>query len=209
MVAGRNAVLDALRAGVPSLGLLVAAGVEPDPRIDESRKLAARSGRARPGSAPFRPRPGDRTQPASGHRPAGLAVSSTPIPATCIGRAGAQPPLLVALDGITDPHNLGAVIRCAAAFGAHGVVVPERRAAGVGAAAWKASAGALARVPVARATNVVRALRDYQSAGLFVVGLTADGAVDVHDLEVGDGPMVLVSAPRAVACPGSRSRPAT
>ncbi|MGZ4619672.1 MAG: TrmH family RNA methyltransferase, partial [Frankiaceae bacterium] len=68
----------------------------------------------------------------------------------------------------------------------------ERRAAGVGAAACKASAGALARVPVARATNVVRALRDYQAAGLFVVGLTAEGVVDVHDLEVGDGPVVLV-----------------
>ena len=71
-------------------------------------------------------------------------------------------------------------------------MVPERRAAGVGAAAWKASAGALARMPVARATNVVRALRDYQAAGLFVVGLTAEGVVDVHDLEVGDGPVVLV-----------------
>ena len=191
VVAGRNAVLDALRAGVPSLGLLIAVGVEPDPRIDESRKLAARL------DVPVREVARADLDRATGRGPhQGVALRASPYeyvhPADLIGRTGAQPPLLVALDGITDPHNLGAVIRCAAAFGAHGVLVPERRAAGVGAAAWKASAGALARVPVARATNLVRALRDYQSAGLFVVGLTADGTVDVHDLEVGDGPMVLV-----------------
>ena len=73
-----------------------------------------------------------------------------------------QAPLLVALDGVTDPRNLGAVVRSAAAFGAHGVVVPERRAAGMTAAAWKASAGAAARLPVARATNLTRALEAYQ-----------------------------------------------
>ncbi|MGZ4664817.1 MAG: 23S rRNA (guanosine(2251)-2'-O)-methyltransferase RlmB [Frankiaceae bacterium] len=191
LVAGRNAVLDALRAAVPSSALLVAAGVEPDPRVDECRKLAARS------DVPVREVPRsdlDRAAGRGSHQ--GIVLRVSPFqyahPGDLLARAGARPPLLVALDGITDPQNLGAVVRCAAAFGAHGVVVPERRAAGVGAAAWKASAGALARVPVARATNVVRALRDYQAAGLFVVGLTAEGVVDVHDLEVGDGPVVLV-----------------
>jgi 23S rRNA (guanosine2251-2'-O)-methyltransferase len=101
-------------------------------------------------------------------------------------------PLIVALDGVTDPRNLGAVVRSAAAFGAHGVLVPERRAAGVTAGAWKASAGTLASVPVARATNLVRALKAYQSAGLFVAGLDARGSTGVDALDAADGPLVLV-----------------
>ena len=95
-------------------------------------------------------------------------------------------PLIVALDSVTDPRNLGAVVRSAGAFGVHGVVVPERRAAGMTASAWKTSAGAAARVPVARATNLTRQLKEYQEAGLMVAGLDADGDVDVADLEIAD-----------------------
>ena len=86
-----------------------------------------------------------------------------------------EDPLIVALDGVTDPRNLGAIVRSVAAFGGHGVVVPERRAAGMTAGAWKTSAGTAARIPVARATNLTRALEAYQKAGLAVVGLAADG----------------------------------
>lgn len=103
-----------------------------------------------------------------------------------------EPPLLVALDSVTDPRNLGAVVRSAAAFGVHGVVIPERRAAGMTASAWKTSAGAAARVPVARATNLTRQLRDYQDAGLTVAGLDADGAVAIGALDVATEPIVLV-----------------
>ena len=106
-------------------------------------------------------------------------------------RAG-EAPLVVALDGITDPRNLGAVLRSAGAFGAHGVVVPERRAAGVTAAAWKVSAGAAARVPVARVTNLVRALEELRRDGCFVVGLDAGGTTSVADLHVATDPVVLV-----------------
>src|SRR5271165_6489675 len=109
-VAGRNSVVESLRAGVPSAALYVGARAQHDERISEAIKLAA-----------------DR----------GVAVLEA---------------------GVTDPRNLGAVVRSAAAFGAHGVVVPGRRGAGVTAGAWKASAGALARVPVARAVNLARAL---------------------------------------------------
>jgi 23S rRNA (guanosine2251-2'-O)-methyltransferase len=100
--------------------------------------------------------------------------------------------LLVALDGVTDPRNLGSVVRSAAAFGASGVLIPERRAAGVTSGAWKSSAGALARLPVARATNLVRALQAYRKAGLFVVGLAADGEIDSDDLQMAADPLVLV-----------------
>jgi 23S rRNA (guanosine2251-2'-O)-methyltransferase len=106
--------------------------------------------------------------------------------------AAAPSPLLVCLDQVTDPRNLGAAIRSAAAFGAHGVVIPERRAAGMTASAWKTSAGAAARIPVAQTVNLVRQLKSYQEAGCMVIGLAADGDVPLPDLELGDGPLVVV-----------------
>ena len=101
-------------------------------------------------------------------------------------------PLVVALDGITDPRNLGAIVRSVAAFGGHGVVLPERRSVGMTAAAWKTSAGAAARVPVAQATNLVRTLEDFRRAGYFVVGLDMDADVDLPDLELATEPLVVV-----------------
>ena len=107
-----------------------------------------------------------------------------------------EPPLIVALDSVTDPRNLGAVVRSASGFGAHGVVVPERRAAGMTAAAWKTSAGAAARIPVAQTVNLTRQLKAYQEAGCMVVGLAADGDVSLPELiapdGLADGPLVLV-----------------
>ena len=85
------------------------------------------------------------------------------------------PALLVALDNISDPRNLGAIVRSVGAFGGHGVVIPQRRSASVTAVAWRTSAGAAARVPVARATNLNRTLKSFGDAGLQVVGLDADG----------------------------------
>jgi 23S rRNA (guanosine2251-2'-O)-methyltransferase len=93
---------------------------------------------------------------------------------------------------VTDPRNLGAVIRSAAAFGATGVVVPSRRSAGVTAGAWKASAGALARLPVAQAVNLTRAIEGYKSLGFFVAGLDAEGRDELRGMSIADGPMVLV-----------------
>jgi 23S rRNA (guanosine2251-2'-O)-methyltransferase len=107
-------------------------------------------------------------------------------------RQAGQPPLIVALDGITDPRNLGAVARSVAAFGATGVLIPARRSAGVTAGAWKASAGAFARVRVAQAPNLSRALASYADAGLFLVGLDADGEQDLRGMVLADGPLVLV-----------------
>jgi len=107
-----------------------------------------------------------------------------------------RPPLVVALDGVTDPRNLGAVVRSASGFGAHGVVIPERRAARMTAAAWKTSAGAAARIPVAHATNLVRTLKEFQDAGCQVVGLAATGDLTLPDLladpDLASGPLVVV-----------------
>jgi len=102
--------------------------------------------------------------------------------------------LLVALDGVTDPRNLGAIARSAAAFGADGIIVPTRRSVGVTASAWKTSAGALARVPVAQVTNMTRALETLQKAGFMVIGLAADADVtlDALALDVMTDPLVIV-----------------
>ena len=192
-VAGRNPVVESLRAGVPAAALYVGARVQHDERISEAIKLAADRGVAvlEAGAAEL-----DRLTGGALHQ--GLALRVRPYdyahPDDLLARAAdaGQLPLIVALDGVTDPRNLGAVARSAAAFGAHGVVVPSRRGAGVTAGAWKASAGALARVPVARAANLARALASYRDAGVFVAGLDAAGDTPVRDLDLATAPLVLV-----------------
>ncbi|MBO0843916.1 MAG: 23S rRNA (guanosine(2251)-2'-O)-methyltransferase RlmB [Nocardioides sp.] len=196
-IAGRNSVVEALRAGVPISGVYVAEGAERDGRVREAFKLAAEHGisllevtRAEL----------DRRTDGAVHQ--GLAAR---VPAydyahprdlldAAVERGEA--PLVVALDSVTDPRNLGAVVRSAAGFGAHGVVIPERRAARMTAAAWKTSAGAAARVPVAQATNLVRTLKDFQEAGCQVVGLAASGDLSLPDLladpDLASGPLVVV-----------------
>lgn len=100
--------------------------------------------------------------------------------------------LIVALDGITDPHNVGSIARTAEAVGAAALVVPARRASGVTPTVEKAAAGALAHLPVARVTNLVRALEQCKKQGFWVVGLDADGDVDVTECGLLDEPVVLV-----------------
>jgi 23S rRNA (guanosine2251-2'-O)-methyltransferase len=192
-VVGRNAVVEALRAGVPATALYVAERIDADDRVREAIKLAADRGLALLES----PRAElDRITSGAVHQGLGLQVPPYVYAHAddLVRRASdaGQVPLVVALDGVTDPRNLGAVVRSAAAFGAHGVVVPDRRSAGMTAGAWKASAGAAARVPVARVTNLTRQLEAYRRAGFVVVGLSAAGLVDAADLEVAVDPLVLV-----------------
>ena len=192
-VAGRNPVVESLRAAVPSVALYVGVRAQHDERISEAIKLAANRG-----VAVLEAGPAELDRLTGGALHQGLALRVRPYdyahPDDLLARAAdaGQLPLIVALDGVTDPRNLGAVARSAGAFGAHGVVVPARRGAGVTAGAWKASAGALARVPVARAANLARTLASYQDAGLFVAGLDAAGDTPVRDLELATAPLVLV-----------------
>ena len=193
VIAGRNAVVEAMRAEVPATALYVAHRIDSDDRVKEAVRTAA--DRALPVMEASRTDL-DRLSGNAVHQ--GLALQVPPYeyahPDDLLDAAeeAGEVPLVVALDGVTDPRNLGAVVRSAAAFGAHGVVVPERRAAGMTAAAWKTSAGAAARVPVARVTNLTRALQDYQKAGCFVVGLDAGGDALLPELSFTDGPVVLV-----------------
>jgi 23S rRNA (guanosine2251-2'-O)-methyltransferase len=184
--------VEALTAGVPARALVAAAGLEVDQRVRRAVRLAKELG------IPLREAPrGELDALAAGGHHQGLVLTVAPYdyadPADLLDRAAdaGEPALIVALDSVTDPRNLGAVVRSAAAFGAHGVVVPARRAAGMTAGAWKASAGAAAQIPVARATNLARTLRAYADAGLTVAGLDGEGRSELSDLD-GSDPLVLV-----------------
>lgn len=193
ILSGRNAVLEALRARIPVTTVYIATRLEADDRTREILQIA--SGRGYNLLEVTKPEL-DRLTDDSVHQ--GVAIQVPPYEykdADDLLDAAAelgQPPLIVALDGVTDPRNLGAVLRSAGAFGAHGVVVPERRSAGVTAAAWKVSAGAAARVPVARVTNLTRTLVEFKQAGCFIVGLDGGGEVSVGDLAFSVDPIVLV-----------------
>ncbi|MCI1262948.1 MAG: 23S rRNA (guanosine(2251)-2'-O)-methyltransferase RlmB [Tetrasphaera jenkinsii] len=191
MVAGRNAVVEALRAAVPAATLYVASRIDADDRVREAIKLAGESG------IPMLETPrGELDRLTDGAVHQGLAMQVPPYayahPNDLIDPEEPGIPLIVALDGITDPRNLGAIVRSVAAFGGHGVVVPARRSVGMTASAWKTSAGAAARIPVAQATNLTRALEDYRKAGFFVVGLDMEGDVDLPDLDLAREPLVVV-----------------
>jgi 23S rRNA (guanosine2251-2'-O)-methyltransferase len=185
IIFGRNAVLEALRASVPVTALYVATRIDGDERVREALKIA--TGRGLPLLEAPR---GELDRLADGGPHQGLLLQMPPYeyvhPDELLEAVAEsdRPGLLVALDGVTDPRNLGAIVRSAAAFGGHGVVVPERRSAGMTAGAWKASAGAAVRVPVARAKNLTRTLTDFQDAGLLVLGLAVDGAVDLDELDL-------------------------
>ncbi len=193
LLVGRNPVVESLRAHVPATALYVALGIDIDERVAESVRTAGDRGipilevsRAEL----------DRLTGGVLHQGIGLQVppfAYEPFE-DLVAASLEQPtaPLLVALDGVTDPRNLGAVIRSAAAFGAHGVFIPERRASGITATAWRTSAGAAARLPVSQVTNLTRALKQVQQEGFTVVGLDADGATSLYDLEAAVGPLVIV-----------------
>ena len=176
MVLGRNPVVECLRAGVPATALYVALGAETDERMTEAVTRAADSGIA----ILEVPRVDlDRMSTNGLHQ--GIALQVPPYdyahPDDMLRAANSEdaPALLVALDNISDPRNLGAIVRSVAAFGGHGVLIPQRRSASVTAVAWRTSAGAAARLRVARATNLTRTLKSWADAGLQVVGLDADG----------------------------------
>ncbi|MGE5696915.1 MAG: 23S rRNA (guanosine(2251)-2'-O)-methyltransferase RlmB [Candidatus Sericytochromatia bacterium] len=192
MVLGRNPVLECLRAGVPANSLYVALGADADERLTESVRRAADSG------IPILEVPRadlDRLSANGLHQGIALQVPpygyAHPDDVLAAARDASTPALLVALDNISDPRNLGAIVRSVAAFGGHGVLIPQRRSAAVTAVAWRTSAGAAARVPVARAANLNRTLRDWAAAGLQVIGLDVGGNTTIDQLDA-TGDVVIV-----------------
>ena len=191
IVSGRNAVLEALRENVPATEVMVARGVDIDDRIAESLQLALNHG----------------LQIKEVHRASlesiapnsqGIILGIKPFQYSsyeeiCDRAKGAK--LIVSLDGVTDPRNLGAVTRSAAAFGASGIIIPERRAAAVTASAWKTSAGAAARLPIAQVTNLARTIDEAKKLGCFIVGLDGESDVSIADMKVAtENLMVIVGS---------------
>lgn len=193
-VTGRNSVLEALRAKIPATAFYIAQRVEMDDRVKEMLALATHRGI--PVLEVTRPEL-DRMAGFDGvHQ--GVALKVPPyeyahpqdLLEDVIGRG--ETPLFVALDGITDPRNLGAIIRSTAAFGGHAVILPQRRSASVNSAAWKTSAGAAARIPVALASNLTSMLKEFKKQGVFVLGLDGGGDVSLPAIELAARPVVIV-----------------
>lgn len=193
-VTGRNSVLEALRAKIPATAFYIAQRVEMDDRVKEMLSIATHRGIP---VLEVTRQELDRMAGFDGvHQ--GVALKVPPyeyahpqdLLEQVIGRG--ELPLFVALDGITDPRNLGAIIRSTAAFGGHGIILPQRRSAGVNSAAWKTSAGAAARIPVAMATNLTTQLKEFKKQGVFVIGLDGGGDVSLPALELADRPVVIV-----------------
>ncbi|MBJ7337592.1 23S rRNA (guanosine(2251)-2'-O)-methyltransferase RlmB [Mycolicibacterium sp.] len=192
VVLGRNPVLECLRAGVPATALWVVLGTESDERLTESVQRAADKGIA---ILEVQKHDLDRLSSNGLHQGIALQVPpynyAHPDDLLRAAKADSTPALLVALDNISDPRNLGAIVRSVAAFGGHGVLIPQRRSASVTAVAWRTSAGAAARLRVGRATNLTRTLKSWADEGLQVVGLDAGGDTELDALDA-HGPMVVV-----------------
>ena len=187
VIVGRNPVVEALRAGVAVKRVMVARGIDIDERVNEIFELA-REARIEVIEVNRK-----ELDPYPAHQ--GVALKVAPYkfrPLNEVLQKITGVPLLVALDGVTDPRNLGAIIRSACAFGADAVIIPDRRAAGMTAVAWKASAGAAARTPVVQVKNMTATIHDVQSEGYFVAGLDAGGEVPLSELAVADEPLMIV-----------------
>ena len=194
IVTGRNSVLEALRARIPATTLYVATRIEMDDRVKEAMKLATQYGI--PILEVMRPELDRLAGFDSVHQGLALKVPpyeyAHPMEMLDLTISRGHKPLFVALDGITDPRNLGAIIRSVAAFGGQGVIVPQRRSVGLTASAWKTSAGAAARTPVAMANNLTATLKDFKARGVFVLGLAGDGDMQLPALALANEPVVLV-----------------
>jgi len=173
---GIHAVREALEAGSTFDRILIAKGRQ-DSRVEQILQLA----RERGVSVRFEDR-GQLDRVANTRDHQGVVAIAAARAATTLqdilGRANqsrGQAGLIVLLDGVEDPHNLGAVIRTALAAGAHGVIIPERRAAGLTDTVARASAGALAHLPVAKVTNLARSMEELKEAGYWLVGLDEAG----------------------------------
>jgi 23S rRNA (guanosine2251-2'-O)-methyltransferase len=194
IVTGRNSVVEALRARIPATTLYVAARIEFDDRVKEIIQLA--TNRGIPMLEVMRPELDRLAGFDSVHQGVVLKIPpyeyAHPMELLDTVLSRGQVPLFVALDGVTDPRNLGAIIRSVAAFGGHGVIVPQRRSVGLTASAWKTSAGAAARTPVAMASNLTQMIKTFKERGVFVLGLDGGGDVSLPELTLAREPVLVV-----------------
>ncbi|MFT3888821.1 MAG: 23S rRNA (guanosine(2251)-2'-O)-methyltransferase RlmB [Arachnia sp.] len=190
-VVGRNPVFEALTAGLPVKQAYVAEGAERDDRLRDILKFTAEHGL--PMLQVTRAEL-DRVTGGLVHQGVALQLPAYEYadPEDVLADALDADGIVVALDGITDPRNLGAIVRSAAAFGSQGIIIPARRSASMTAAAWKTSAGAAARLPVAMATNLNRALEQASKMGFTIIGLAGESDVPITSAPGLNGPLMIV-----------------
>lgn len=194
LVAGRNPVLEALQSDMPVSRVFVAGN------LAANKKLSLLLSKASAQGSPIVEVPrSDLDLATEGAVHQGVAIEVPEFAYSDLedlfenAENNATPPLIVLLDGVTDPHNLGAIVRSAAAFGASGVVIPLRRSATMNVTAWKASAGAAARLPIARVSNLVNTINQCKERGCFVMGLDGAGTSSVRESNLADGPLALIT----------------
>ena len=191
LIEGRNAVIEALRAGRAIDKIFIARG-------DVDKTLGHIASRAREQGVVVVECDRRKLDFMSRTKAHQGVVALAAVQAYCeisdilaAAEARGEAPFVIVCDEISDPHNLGAIIRTAECVGAHGVVIPKRRSAGLTAIVGKASAGAAEYVPIARVANITAALKELKAAGLWVYGTAADGASALWSTEL-TGPIALV-----------------
>lgn len=191
LLEGRNPVMEALRAGQPIDKIFLARG-EADAPL---RRISAQAKQAGVVVVECDRRKLDSMSETHAHQGVIAVLAAAEYAEVedllALAQARGEKPLLVACDELSDPHNLGAVIRTAECAGAHGVIIPKRRSAGLTAVVGKTSAGAIAHLPVARVPNLVACLKDLKQQGLWVYGTAADAKTSLYQADLA-GPTVLV-----------------
>ena len=191
IIAGRNAVAEALRAGTPIDKVFLLKG-EVDLPLRQLANQARQQGAVLAEVDRHKLDAMSRTHAHQGI----IAVAAVREYASVedllqAARDRGEPPLLVVCDELSDPHNLGAVIRTAECAGAHGVIIPKRRSAGLTAVVAKTSAGAVSHLPVARVANLPSLLKQLKKEGLWIFGAAADGPVSLYEADL-KGPAAIV-----------------
>ena len=188
---GRNALSEALRSGRTIDKVFIAAG-ETDQGL---QRLAAQAKEAGAVVVPVDRRKLDYMSATGAHQGViALAAAREYCSLDDILQEAAdrgEAPLIVICDELTDPHNLGAILRSAECAGAHGVVIPKRRSVGLTAVVAKASAGAVEYMKVARVTNITAAIEDLKSKGVWIFGTAAEGSIPMYDADL-KGPTAIV-----------------
>ena len=194
IIEGRNAVIEALRLGTPIDKIYLMKG-DTDKTLGHIASRARAAGIVVVDADKRKLDAMSRTHSHQGVIALG-AVREYVTVETILEAAAAkgEKPLVVVCDEISDPHNLGAILRTAECAGAHGVIIPKRRSAGLTAIVAKTSAGAVSYMPVARVANVAATLNDLKKQGLWVFGTAADGTTSLYDADLKGGAAIVIGS---------------
>ena len=191
IIEGRNAVIEALRSGVAIDNIFLAKGAS-DSALGHIASAAREKGIVVVEADRHKLDAMSRTHAHQGViAQAAVREYASVDDILAAAREKGEPPLILVCDELSDPHNLGAVIRTADAAGAHGVIIPKRRSAGLTAVVGKTSAGAVAHVPVARVPNLTALLKELKEAGIWVFGTAANGTTSLYEADL-KGPAAIV-----------------